>query len=56
MARKTNVVVKWGVAQVSTGGVALWTHSSREEARATYKANKSLGFNVKRPFKIYVEV
>lgn len=56
MARKTNVVIKWGVAAVLPTGPALMVHDSREQARASYKSAGASGLKVKRPFKIYVEV
>jgi hypothetical protein len=56
MARKTNVVVKWGVAAKLPEGISLMVHDSREQARATYKSAGGVGMKVKRPFKIYVEV
>lgn len=56
MARKTNVVVKWGVAQTTDKGVSLLTFGSRDQARTWCSTAKAAGGQVKRPFKIYVEV
>jgi len=54
--RKTKVVIKWGVANAKDKDVALFTHSTRKDARLAYKGLKALGEHATRPFKIYVEL
>ena len=58
MARKTNVVIKWGVPLIASDKktAEVFVLRNRAEARATYKSLKDGGIDARRPFKIYVEV